>query len=57
MFSGTRAEVYVADLEKPALEIRELKRPPEVGKVGVFVGGPPIHLANFAYSSESAALR
>jgi len=56
VFSGTRAEVYVADLEKPALEIRELKRPPEAGKIGVFVGGPPIHLANFAYDTRSVAL-
>jgi hypothetical protein len=49
VFAGTRAEVYVADLETPALEIGELKRPVEPGRVGVFAGGPAIHLARFAY--------
>lgn len=55
-FSGTRAEVHVGDLEKPALEVRELKRPPAAGKIGVFVGGPPVHLSNFAYSQGGVAL-
>lgn len=55
-FSGTRAEVHVGDLEKPALDVRELKRPPAAGKIGVFVGGPPVHLSNFAYSQGGVAL-
>lgn len=49
VFAGQRAEVYVADLEVPALAIRELKGPVEPGRVGVFVGGPAVHLADFAY--------
>ena len=57
VFSGARAEIYVADLETPALRVRELKRRPEAGKVGVFVGGPPIHLSNFAYSPGELCAR
>ena len=56
VFSGARAEIYVADLETPALRVRELKRRPEAGKIGVFVGGPPVHLSHFAYSPACVAL-
>jgi hypothetical protein len=59
-FCGTRAEVYVADLEDPALVIRELKRPVEQGRVGIVAGGigdgPEIHLAEFGYE-DAVALR
>jgi hypothetical protein len=48
--------VYVADLEQPALAIRELKRPVEPGRVGVFVGGTEIHLAEFGYSADQVEL-
>jgi hypothetical protein len=50
-FSGERAEVYVGDLEEPALAIRELKRPVAPGRVGVIVGGPGIHVAAFSYDA------
>ena len=60
-FSGTRADVYVADLEEPALVIRELKRPVEPGRVGIVAGGvgdgPEIHLAEFGYAADGVALR
>lgn len=56
VFTGERAEVYVGDPDEPALEIRELKRPVEPGRVGVFGGGPPIHVAAFAYG-RTATLR
>jgi hypothetical protein len=49
VFAGERAEVYVGDMDDPALAIRELKCPVEPGRVGVFVGGPGIHLSGFAY--------
>jgi hypothetical protein len=49
VFSGERAEIYVADMEEPALEIRALKGPVDPGRVGVSVGGPAIHLSGFAY--------
>ena len=51
-FAGERAEVFVDDLDEPALTIRELKGAVEPGRVGVFVGGPAIHLARFAYDSD-----
>jgi hypothetical protein len=49
VFSGTRAEVYFGDLVEPALTVRELKGPVEPGRIGLFVGGPGIHLSGFAY--------
>ena len=49
VFSGGRAEVYVGDVTDPALTIGELKRPAEPGRIGLFVGGPGIHLSGFAY--------
>jgi hypothetical protein len=54
VFSGERAEAYICDLEEPALVIRELKRPVKPGRVGVFVGGPSIHVAGFAYDAVGA---
>ena len=52
VFSGARAEVFVGDLETPALAIRELKRPAERGRIGVMVGGPVVHLEQFAHDTE-----
>jgi hypothetical protein len=58
VFRGERAEVYVGDMDEPALAIRELKGPVASGRVGVFAGGPAIHVAGFAYdTSGSVALR
>lgn len=56
VFAGTRADVFVGDLERPALEISELKRQPTAGKVGVFVSGAPVHVAGFAYDERTTAL-
>jgi hypothetical protein len=48
--SGSRAEVYIADLETPALFIDDLKRTPARGKVGLTVANfGPAHFANFRY--------
>ena len=59
--SGKNAEVYVDDMDEPALIIAELKRDVEPGKVGVYseasksdkfdVAGA--HYANFSYTSTS----
>jgi len=54
-FAGARAEVYVADLDEPALVIGELKRPVGPGGIGVFVGGPEIHLAEFGYDANGSS--
>jgi hypothetical protein len=51
VFSGERAEVYVGDLDRPALAIRELKGPVAPGGVGILAGGPPVHVARFAYEA------
>ncbi len=48
--SGTQAEVYL-DSEKPVLFIRELKRLPRPGRIGlVATGAGAAHFANFTYS-------
>jgi hypothetical protein len=57
VFGGARAEVYVADLEKPALAIGELKRAPAAGKVGVLTGVAPVHVARLSYAAEAPAFR
>jgi hypothetical protein len=51
-FAGGRAEVYVGDLDEPAPAIRELKAPVGPGRVGMFAGGPAIHVAGFAYDAS-----
>jgi hypothetical protein len=59
VFTETQAEMYVADLEEPALVVGELRLPAGPGRVGVIaggVGGPPVHLADFRVD-ERAALR
>jgi hypothetical protein len=56
VFAGPRAQGYVGDDAEPALDIRELKGPVVPGRVGVFGGGPAIHVARFAYSTEVVPL-
>jgi hypothetical protein len=53
VFAGSRADVYVADMAEPALQVRELERPVEPGRVGIAPGGPGIHVARFAHSAEA----
>ena len=57
VFAGRGAEVYVADLDEPALEIGELKMPARAGLVGLLVGGPAIHVADFRYEAGPVAFR
>lgn len=58
VFVGRRAEVFIGDLAKPALEIAELKRGEVAGRVGVLAGGPAIHVTDFAYDGgDGVALR
>jgi hypothetical protein len=53
--SGENAEIYVKDMEEPALIINDLKRDIKPGKVGLFVEKDfaPAHFANFSYTSTS----
>ena len=53
--AGTQAEVYIMDMETPALFIPELKQPPAPGQVGLSAGGPaPVHYSNFSFTSLEA---
>ena len=48
VFQRARAEMYVGDLDKAAL-VSELKAPVDPGRVGLLIGGPDVHLAEFSY--------
>ena len=50
VFSGSQAEIYVGDMEKPVLFVDELKRGVAPGSVGVRVGKfASAHFSNFSY--------
>ena len=51
VFAGSRAEVFVGDLERPALEVAELKMPVAAGSVGLQIGGPGLYVSRFAYAA------
>jgi hypothetical protein len=59
-FAGERAEIFVGDLDQSALVAR-LRGPVVPGRVGLFIGGPAVHLARFAvpngWTSASATGR
>jgi hypothetical protein len=53
--SGDEAEVYIGDLEKPALFIDDLKREAESGAVGLAVPNfGPVRYADFRFESVTA---
>jgi hypothetical protein len=53
--SGKRAEVYIKDMDAPALVITELKRETKEGRVGLSVGNfAPAYFSNFAVTPASA---
>lgn len=50
LVSGKNAEVYIKDMETPALVIKELKRETKSGKVGLSVGNfAPAYYSNFSF--------
>lgn len=52
--SGTQAEVYIGDMNSPALFIDELRHGLSKGGLGISVSGPkPIYFANFAYQKTN----
>ncbi|MGH7597061.1 MAG: hypothetical protein ACREOI_11960 [bacterium] len=57
--AGKQAEVYLMDMETPALFIPGLKREPAAGHVGLSAGNfAPAHYSNFSFTSlESPALK
>jgi hypothetical protein len=54
-FHGLQAEVYIDDMEKPLIKVKELLCGWKSGKIGVSVGGTPIHLANFQYTAKQGS--
>jgi hypothetical protein len=53
VFAGSRAEVFVGDMDRPALEVAELKMPVAAGGVGMLIGGPGLFVSRFAYSDAA----
>lgn len=51
--AGNQAEVYIIDMETPALFVPELKREIQAGQVGLNAGGgfAPARYANFSYTN------
>jgi len=55
LFAGAQAEIYIDDMEKPALFIDELKRPVAPGGVGVSAGNfAPAWFSNFSFGETDA---
>ena len=48
---GARAEIFVADLDRPALVVEELKRPVGAGGVGLMSGEAPGWFSNVAFAA------
>lgn len=54
VISGKNAEIYIQDMEQPALFVNELKRDIKSGQVGLIVEDyAPAHFANFSYIATS----
>jgi hypothetical protein len=53
VFAEQRAEVYVGDLERPALVCR-LRAVVVPGRIGLLVGGPDVHVAEFSYDEDAS---
>ena len=52
LVAGNNAEVYIKDMEKPALFVNELKRPTKSGRVGLSAGNfAPAHFSNFSFKA------
>ncbi|MCP3928025.1 MAG: DUF1080 domain-containing protein, partial [Bacteroidetes bacterium] len=51
---GQKAFVYLNDMEKPLLEIPELKRDLKAGKIGLKAFMAPVHFANLRYQKTHA---
>jgi len=53
--AGKQAEVYIMDMETPALFMPELKFEPASGQVGLSAGNfAPAHYSNFSFTSSDA---
>ncbi len=52
VFDG-KAEVYIRDMNKPALLINDLKRATKSGKLGLIANSNPTYFSNFSYTEMS----
>lgn len=53
--AGSQAEVYIMDMDTPALFIPELKREPASGQIGLSAGNfNPAHYSNFSFTAANA---
>ncbi len=50
--SGKNAEVYIRDMETPALFVNELKRDVQTGGVGLIASSEPTYFSNFCYTAQ-----
>ena len=51
VISGKNAEIYIKDMEKPALFVNEMKREIKSGRVGLSVGNfAPAYYSNFSFT-------
>ncbi len=51
VISGSRAEVYIKDMDKPLLHIPELKHTPTAGGLYLYAARTPVYFANFSYQA------
>jgi len=55
--SGSQADIYVIDMQKPAVQVRDLKRNAKAGRVGLSVGNfSPAYFANFSVTKGKFTL-
>jgi hypothetical protein len=55
LFSGSQAEIYIGDVDKPVLFVEELKRGVETGGVGVSaLDFAPGYFSNFSYTAADS---
>lgn len=50
---GLQAEIYIDDMQKPLIRVKELKRDWKAGKIGFVAGGGDVHFANLRYTPKT----
>lgn len=51
VIAGSRAEVYIKDMDTPLLHIPELKHAPTAGGLFLYAANTPVYFANFSYQA------
>lgn len=55
VLSGSRAEVYIDDMDTPALHIPFLQHEPQSGGIVLYASIAPVYFANFSYTPMDAS--